>query len=127
VKQLFFRLNQQQFRNHKYKHKNQPEIHAQDERGRSEQTAIDVDSIIIKTPSTEPPHERISTEDSLPDFEKFYEELPGYNGPVARNTDVYEVPISNPPSPPVSSIPVRITRVIHPRCHLQRLELTKIP
>ncbi|KAK1749544.1 hypothetical protein QBC47DRAFT_354847 [Echria macrotheca] len=100
VKQLFFRLNQQQFRNHKYKHKNQPETHAQDERGGSEQTAIDVDSIIFKAPSTEPPRERISTEESFPDFEKFYEEHPGYNEPVARNTDVYEVPISNPPSPP---------------------------
>lgn len=45
VKQLFFRLNQQQFRNKKYKHKDNSEKKPVDIRGLSEQTAIDVDAI----------------------------------------------------------------------------------
>lgn len=47
MKQLFFRLNQQQFRNVKYKHKDGAESNATDKRGHSVQTAIDVDSIVI--------------------------------------------------------------------------------
>jgi hypothetical protein len=53
VKQLFFRLNQQQFRNQKYKHKGNPDAKVNSERAHSEQTAIDVDSITFsyeKTP-----------------------------------------------------------------------------
>jgi hypothetical protein len=45
VKQLFFRLNQQQFRNKKYKLKNNSEIKPADTRGLSEQSPIDVDAI----------------------------------------------------------------------------------
>ena len=47
MKQLFFRLNQQQFRNVKYKHKDGQESKAVEpgKRGDSIQTAIEVDSI----------------------------------------------------------------------------------
>ena len=47
MKQLFFRLNQQQFRNVKYKHKDGQESKAVEsgKRGDSVQTAIEVDSI----------------------------------------------------------------------------------
>lgn len=119
MKQLFFRLNQQQFRNHKYKHKTNLETYAQDERGSSEQTAIDVDSITFNptTPYGEPHRARIFTEDSLPDFEKFYDEQhPEYNRQIPDSADVYEVPISNSPPPPVSSLPMEIPQVIRLHC-----------
>ncbi|KAJ4288230.1 hypothetical protein N0V88_007419 [Collariella sp. IMI 366227] len=45
VKQLFFRLNQQQFRNNKYKHKDNSAGTTGNERGHSEQTPIVLDSI----------------------------------------------------------------------------------
>ncbi|GAB1314518.1 hypothetical protein MFIFM68171_04728 [Madurella fahalii] len=117
VKQLFFRLNQQQFRNHKYKHKSKPETKAEDERGRSKQTAIDVDSIPFGSNTPEDsPTQRESSQgtrqasgageqpldageaaiDSLPDLEKLF----GLNQPIPSNVDIYEVPTSNPPSPP---------------------------
>ena len=56
VKQLFFRLNQQQFRNKKYKQKNSSEKKPVDTRGLSEQTAIDVDAV------TADPEQSIDTE-----------------------------------------------------------------
>ncbi|KAK4251356.1 hypothetical protein C7999DRAFT_28086 [Corynascus novoguineensis] len=56
VKQLFFRLNQQQFRNKKYKHKAGPNNKSADSRGDSETTAIDIDAIVVESirPLTDP-------------------------------------------------------------------------
>ncbi|KAL2192292.1 hypothetical protein P885DRAFT_82332 [Corynascus similis CBS 632.67] len=56
VKQLFFRLNQQQFRNKKYKNKADSNNKSADSRGHSETTAIDVDAIVVESirPLTDP-------------------------------------------------------------------------
>jgi hypothetical protein len=100
VKQLFFRLNQQQFRNKKYKEKSRSEKKPADTRGLSEQTAIDVDAV------TADPGQSSDTEmlSSRIDPDTTVNEPPSHqphtspDGGILKGTDIYAVP----PSPPVS-------------------------
>ena len=109
MKQLFFRLNQQQFRNVKYKHKDGQESKAVEsgKKGDSVQTAIEVDSIEpspLVSPSvgqSDAPALYAATTpfDRVPRHD---EEHPGVNRIGLSAADVYDGPQSNAPSPTVS-------------------------
>jgi hypothetical protein len=116
VKQLFFRLNQQQFRNAKYKHKDSSEIKPEtrpepkpaDNRGLSEQTAIDLDAIeegqtiLTATRVNEPPLASVSATAQL--SELYGGQHPSPDRVILDDADIYAVP----PSPPVSLLPMGI-------------------
>jgi hypothetical protein len=129
VKQLFFRLNQQQFRNHKYKHKEPAETKAIDETGHSEHIPIDVDAIVLSPAATElyvktfltklhPSNEATRAKKpslvagdhatpDLPDLNQYLDEPPPSPGRVILiDADVYDVPTTTPTSPTVSLLPV---------------------
>ncbi|KAL2126764.1 hypothetical protein VTI74DRAFT_279 [Chaetomium olivicolor] len=92
VKQLFFRLNQQQFRNKKYKHKTGPSNKPTDNRGNSEATAIDVDAVEVQSISVSEPSPTDASRFEQPHSEP-------YSSPyqvILDDADVYAVP----PSPP---------------------------
>ncbi|KAK0729455.1 hypothetical protein B0H67DRAFT_155 [Lasiosphaeris hirsuta] len=101
VKQLFFRLNQQQFRNQKYKNKDNSDAREDDDnRGRNRQTAIDVEST-INHGSPRSNEESATVESATADlsnFDQMYDGLPVLDG---VDEDVFEVPESNPTSPPM--------------------------
>lgn len=100
VKQLFFRLNQQQFRNQKYKHKQNADALAESGDGYSKDAPIDVDSVIAH-PSTDNP--TIPAESAALDPPNLG--LFDNNRPHEASDDVYEVPESSPTSPPLSPRP----------------------
>jgi hypothetical protein len=124
-------LNQQQFRNHKYKHKETSEARVVDDRGQSEQTPIDVDAmtlspgtklyvklslrkLITSNEATRANKPSVAAGESatpdLPDLDQFLDEQPSSPGRVILNgADVYEVPTSTPSSPSVSFLPVQMT------------------
>ena len=106
VKQLFFRLNQQQFRNQKYKHKQNADALAESDDGYSKDAPIDVDSIIAHSSTDSPTIPAESAALDPPNFGLF-----DNNRPHEASDDVYEVPESNPTSPPLSPRPTTRFRV----------------
>lgn len=112
VKQLFFRLNQQQFRNKKYKHKAGSNNKSADSRGHSETTAIDVDAIVVESirPLTDPAVK--FSEPSPTEVSRFDRPYGGQGLGLQEEVqlgdadDVYAVPAS----PPVSFGPCALPR-----------------
>ncbi|KAK4450328.1 hypothetical protein QBC34DRAFT_297569 [Podospora aff. communis PSN243] len=99
VKQLFFRLNQQQFRNQKYKHKQNPDATEEEDSGYHKDASVDLDTITIAT-SHDDPIIPIETDT----ISTHHEPGKSSDGPPAvdgrdMDEDWYEVPESRPSSP----------------------------
>lgn len=115
MKQLFFRLNQQQFRNKKYKHKDNSGPKPADNRGCSVQTAIDVDAIedhhatsaisrqSDNTTFNESPPASVSVKAEAPHFDQL--QSARYVSPDRPDRVILDDIYAVPPSPPVGFLP----------------------
>ncbi|KAK0619518.1 hypothetical protein B0T14DRAFT_209706 [Immersiella caudata] len=130
VKQLFFRLNQQQFRNQKYKHKQSSDAPEEDGTGYSRDAPIDLDTITITTSQdtiavsqdglTIPAEQRIS---ERPDLGETSDLLPAMNRRDI-DEDWYEVPESRPASPLSPSPQLRQFEPINQSSRTKRAYIT---
>jgi hypothetical protein len=104
VKQLFFRLNQQQFRNKKYKNKDTADSRLLDRRGHSKHTAIDVDALEqeqpLSTTASKPPLANGPAGAEADANQPYVGEHPRQDRVILDHADIYAGPLS----PPVRTI-----------------------